>query len=159
MATWLLRVDEVLRRRHFATDDRRPVATVARLSMMIILFGMLYGAAMGSFNGLAADRLLQVTYSAIKVPLLLLATFAISLPSFYVLNMLFGLAGDFRVVVRAVGNASRFDHRACFFGSLHRALVCVFSRLFIGGLDECRDVWRSEPRGPGPPTPVLSPVD
>ncbi len=102
MASWLLRVDEVLRHRRCATDDLRSGSTVLLLSLMIVLFGTLYGAVMGSFGGLAADRLLQVFFSAVKVPLLLLATFAISLPSFYVLNMLFGLASDFRSAVRAL---------------------------------------------------------
>ena len=59
-------------------------------------------AVMGSFAGLASDRLLQVAYSAAKVPLLLLATFGLSLPSFYVLNMLLGLSRDFRAAVRAL---------------------------------------------------------
>ncbi len=45
---------------------------------------------------------MQVVYSAVKVPLLLLATFAISLPSFFVLNTLFGLRRDLGEAIRAL---------------------------------------------------------
>ena len=69
-----------------------------------MLFGLLYGAAMGSFRGLVAESqwLLQIAYSAVKVPLLLTATFAISLPSFYVVNTLLGLRRDFAAAVRSL---------------------------------------------------------
>ncbi|MEK6249082.1 MAG: hypothetical protein N2C12_12940, partial [Planctomycetales bacterium] len=72
------------------------------LAAYIILFGMLYGAVMGSFGGFAGERLWQVLYSALKVPLLLLCTFAISLPSFFVLNSLFGLRDDFGQAIRSL---------------------------------------------------------
>ncbi len=60
--------------------------------------GVLYGAVMGAFglNGV------QVLYSAAKVPLLLAATTALALPSFFVLNTLLGLRADFGRAVRAV---------------------------------------------------------
>ena len=57
---------------------------------------------MGSFGCTSVERLKQVFYSAVKVPLLLFLTFAISLPSFYVINMLLGLGQDFRLAVRAL---------------------------------------------------------
>ncbi len=63
---------------------------------------MLYGAVMGSFGGVGVDRLWQVAFSAIKVPLLLLVTFLIGLPSFFVLNTLFGLRRDFAEALRAL---------------------------------------------------------
>lgn len=102
MSTWLLRVDDVLRRRRWTTDRQRPWSTLVCLTGMILLFGMFYGAVMGSFTGLAPDRLPQVLFSAVKVPLLLLTTFGLSLPSFYVLNMLLGLSDDFRAALRAL---------------------------------------------------------
>jgi hypothetical protein len=43
-------------------------------------------------------------YSGLKVPLLLLATFALSLPSFFVLNTLFGLRQDFARALRALAS-------------------------------------------------------
>jgi hypothetical protein len=59
---------------------------------------MAYGAVMGSFGG----RGLQAFYSAVKVPLLLAATVGLSLPSFFILNTLRGLRGDFAGALRAV---------------------------------------------------------
>ena len=41
-------------------------------------------------------------YSAVKVPFLMMTTFLLSLPSFFVLNTLFGLRDDFARVVRAL---------------------------------------------------------
>ena len=73
------------------------------LLAMIILFGAFYGAMMGTFYiPDESPRLLQSLYSALKVPMLLLLTFMLALPSFYVLNMLLGLAGDFAEALRAL---------------------------------------------------------
>jgi len=60
--------------------------------------GMLYGAAMGSFAG----HLLQLTYSALKVPLLLVASTALCLPNFFVVNALLGLRDDFAASLRGI---------------------------------------------------------
>ena len=57
---------------------------------------------MGSFGGIFGERFWQVVYSAVKVPLLLTATFALSLPSFFVVNTLFGLRSDFLYSIRAL---------------------------------------------------------
>ena len=64
--------------------------------------GGLYGAVMGGFGGLTPDRIVQVFYSAVKVPILLLATTLIATPSFFVLNSLLGLRADFAAAFRAV---------------------------------------------------------
>lgn len=45
---------------------------------------------------------LQMLYSAVKVPLLLLVTFALSLPSFFVLNTVLGVRGDFGRVMQGL---------------------------------------------------------
>jgi hypothetical protein len=63
---------------------------------------MTYGAVMGCFGGVMGNRLLQVLYSAVKVPLLLLVTSLIALPNFFVLNSLFGLRRDFAEAIRAL---------------------------------------------------------
>ena len=60
--------------------------------------GLAYGGVMGLFGG----RVGQVIYSAIKVPILLGATLLLSLPSYFVLNTLFGLRNDFATAWRAV---------------------------------------------------------
>ena len=64
--------------------------------------GGFYGAVMGGFGGLSADRAVQVAYSAAKLPLLLLATTLLATPSFFVLNSLLGLRNDFGAAFRAV---------------------------------------------------------
>jgi len=77
------------------------IAGVGELALFVATFAALYGLAMGSFGGLfAGDRWLQMLYSAIKVPMLLLTAFSLCLPSFYVFNALLGLQRDF---LRAVG--------------------------------------------------------
>jgi hypothetical protein len=58
--------------------------------------------AMGSYSGVGGDRARQLLYSGLKVPLLLLLTFLIGLPNFFVLNTLFGLRRDFRESLRAL---------------------------------------------------------
>jgi hypothetical protein len=75
---------------------------LAHLVLTTILFGMLYGAVMGTFGGLEHGRWLQVLYSAMKVPLLLGVGFVLSLPSFFVLNTVFGVRADFADVWRAL---------------------------------------------------------
>jgi len=70
--------------------------------MVVAAFGMFYGAVMGSYGGLDADRPWQMLYSGLKVPLLLSAAFLLSLPTFFVLNTLLGLRADFPRVVRAL---------------------------------------------------------
>ena len=83
----------------------RPTGTGARLGpavVAVVLGGGGYGAVMGSFGGLAGDRGLQIVFSAVKVPLLLLLTTALALPSFFVLNTVLGLRRDWPTALRAV---------------------------------------------------------
>lgn len=67
-------------------------------------FALAYGAAMGTFRGLTGQDqwLRQIIYSSLKVPLLLIASFALSMPSFFVLSTLLGLRRDFVESVRAI---------------------------------------------------------
>jgi hypothetical protein len=98
----LFRADDILRRARWTTQSPRPFAALATLVTCICVFGLLYGGVMGTFGGVLGDRACQVLYSAVKVPLLLLATFLISLPSFFVLNTLFGLRRDLGQAIRAL---------------------------------------------------------
>ncbi len=68
------------------------------LALLLLLGGFLYGAAMGMYN----TRALQALYSGTKVPLLLLVSSVICLPSFFVLNSVLGLREDFRAAVRGI---------------------------------------------------------
>lgn len=70
------------------------------LLMIIVVLGAGYGIAMGLY-GWGAGRAAQVAFSAIKVPILLLLTFVMALPSFFVINTLVGTRDDFREAFRA----------------------------------------------------------
>ena len=102
MASLLLQADRVLRGRPGDPLDTRSAHTLQRLLTYTLIGGMFYGAVMGTFGGFSGDRIWQIMFSATKVPLLLVATFAISLPSFFVLNSLFGVRADFAEVLRAL---------------------------------------------------------
>ena len=104
MTAWLTEANDILRRAPWMTRSADSRRVLLRLSGQLVLFGLLYGMAMGSFRGLAAQSqwLQQIAYSATKVPLLLTATFVISLPSFFVINSLLGLRRDFAAAIRAL---------------------------------------------------------
>lgn len=91
-------LDRVLRSR---AAESAPLA-LRPLMFCTIAFGLCYGAVMGSFSGLEAARCQLLLYSAIKVPVLILGAFVLSIPSFYVLNTLLGLRQDFPAAVRAL---------------------------------------------------------
>jgi hypothetical protein len=102
MTAWLHIADDILRAR--TDSDRLPyrVSVNGMIVGLSVSFGLLYGFVMGCYDGGQEVRLLQALYSAVKVPLLLAATFALSLPSFFVVNTLMGLRGDFSQAVRAL---------------------------------------------------------
>src|SRR5215204_1380839 len=100
MPPLLLNADDLLRGR--LRDDAPARSELLHLCTLVLAFGLLYGAVMGTFSGLGEGKLLQVLYSALKVPLLLLATFALALPSFFVINTLMGLREDFFAATRAL---------------------------------------------------------
>jgi hypothetical protein len=97
MSEFLQRADDVLR----GVESKTPDAWIRWIGDGL-LFGMLYGAAMGCFGGWSEQRAGQVLFSALKVPLLLQVTFVLSLPSFFVLNTLLGLREDFGLALRAL---------------------------------------------------------
>ncbi|MCC6681185.1 MAG: hypothetical protein IT445_09835 [Phycisphaeraceae bacterium] len=94
--------DALLRGRMWWVQGGRTLLRLGQLAVMVVMFGLIYGAVMGSFGGLAGERLWQVVFAAMKVPLLLLCTFVLSLPSFFVVNTLLGLRRDFAHAVRAL---------------------------------------------------------
>ena len=99
--------DDVLRGRPWTglATGVRPGRSLGRLLRVLVAFGAIYGAVMGGYGGLRGDRWLQVLSSAAKVPVLLAATTALGLPSFFVLHALLGLAGDFGRALRALVSA------------------------------------------------------
>lgn len=104
---FLTRADDVLRGSPWVMQRARTRHALRQLTACVLLFGVLYGGAMGTFGGIVGgsitgDRIWQVFYSASKVPFLLLITFCLSLPSFFVLNTLVGVQEDFPEAVRAL---------------------------------------------------------
>lgn len=102
MTSLLLHPADLLRSRTIPLGERHPWRALAELALLVVVFGLAYGAVMGSYAGPKGPRVLQMIFSATKVPLLLLLTFAISLPSFFVLNTLLGVRDDFGDAVRAL---------------------------------------------------------
>jgi hypothetical protein len=96
-----LQAERVLRGQ-LAGAEAGPARALQRLVLFTLLGGLTYGAVMGTYGGFGGDRPWQILFSALKVPLLLLATFLLSLPSFFVLNSLLGVRSDFGDVVRAL---------------------------------------------------------
>src|SRR5262245_10093762 len=80
----LIQADELLRGRRQLKGVDLSWKAIYRLIGFVLACGLVYGAAMGTFGGLDGDRPWQVVFSAVKVPLLLLVTLALSLPSFFV---------------------------------------------------------------------------
>lgn len=101
MQRLLAQLEQVLRGPAGRVADEPP-AGVGWLFLWTIVCGGLYGGVMGMLGGLFGERGWQVAISAAKVPLLLLASFVISLPSFFVLNTLLGVRSDFPTVLRAL---------------------------------------------------------
>jgi hypothetical protein len=99
---FLSRAEDILRRKPWTTITESPRSATLHLLSQLLFFSILYGAIMGTFGGISGDRAAQVLFAAIKVPILLLATFSISLPSFFVLNNLLGLREDFHQSMRAL---------------------------------------------------------
>lgn len=93
--------------------DHRELHPVAWLLVIFLCAGT-YGAVMAGFYGLGLEafdgagagvnssRLWMVAYSTIKVPLLFVATLALAVPFFYVVNTLAGVGDDFPLVRRAL---------------------------------------------------------
>lgn len=64
-------------------------------------FAAAYGLVMGGYAAASPQRLAQPLYSALKTPLLLLVTYALCVPAFFVLNSVRGLRTDFRRAILA----------------------------------------------------------
>ena len=105
MSTVFFQADAILRARPAPLRGAWSTRTLGDLILLVLIFGLFYGAVMGSFGGIFGERALQVLYSALKVPMLLLVTFLISLPSFFVINTLMGLRQDFAQATGALISA------------------------------------------------------
>ena len=95
-------IDDFLRGEGIFAVDAPLLGRLRWLLILLITCGLFYGAVMGSFSGLRPGRYHQVLYSGVKVPLLLLATFLLCLPNFFIVNTIAGLRDDFGQVLRAL---------------------------------------------------------
>jgi hypothetical protein len=95
-------VDDFLRGRGCFSIGTPPAGRIPHLLLFIAVFGFIYGAVMTSFSGLAPGRYHQMLYVGIKVPLLLLVTSFLCLPSFFVVNTVARLREDFPEALHAV---------------------------------------------------------
>jgi len=102
MPPYLARAERLLHRRLRPELSAGAALPLGELVLWIVVFGAFYGCVMGSFGGFTGERLLQLLYSAVKVPLLLLVTFAIGLPTLFLLHTLLGLRQDFAEARRAL---------------------------------------------------------
>ena len=98
-------IETILRnRQHFFTEIREGVRLREKMRAMLvssIAFLMLYGAVMGSTHSLW-----QALSSAIKLPVLFLATLVVCSPTLYFFNVLFGsnqsLSQNFALILTAI---------------------------------------------------------
>lgn len=95
-------IDDFLRGSGAFAVDASLAGRLKWLLLLVVLFGISYGIVMGCFSGLAPGRWHQLIYSGVKVPILLLVTFVLCLPSFFVVNTISGLRDDFGAVMRAL---------------------------------------------------------
>jgi len=101
MVQSLLARDNAVRREGEPAVEAPHASWRSRLAVLIV-FGAVYGAVMGTYGDPPGARPLQMAYSAIKVPLMLAASFAVGLPAFFALNTFFGLRDDFPRIVSAL---------------------------------------------------------
>jgi hypothetical protein len=72
------------------------------IPVMVLTFAPVYGGIMGSFQLDSPERILQMTYSAVKLPILLFTTSVLCLPGFFVINTILGLRDDFHESLQAI---------------------------------------------------------
>lgn len=88
---FLKRRDEFLKK---LTDEKQLQTYFTSCNLAIIIFSAIYGATMGIYAGG-----IQVVYDAVKIPMLLLISVYVTVPSFYVLSSLLGGKISFRQMV------------------------------------------------------------
>jgi len=102
MRTFFRAMDNFLRGRGVFAVEAPLSGRLQWMLVLLVICGLFYGAVMGSFSGLAPGRFHQLAFAGVKVVFLLLSTFLLCLPSFFVLNVVAGVADDFPQVLRAV---------------------------------------------------------
>jgi hypothetical protein len=95
-------VDDFLRGRGRFAVGAPPSGRTRSLLAFIVVCSAFYGMVMASFGALAPGRLHNMAYVAVKMPLLILGTTAICLPSYFVVNAVAGLRDDFAEAFHAI---------------------------------------------------------
>ena len=166
---WFERGDQTLLQVLAASQNARTLS-MRRAVMCVIIGGAVYGACMGTY-GLDGARWPQIFWSALKIPLLLSLSGALSLPIFIVLYALAGLRDDFSVVLlRALLRTQAV--LAIVLASLSPLIVLIYASLGTGSgqlrlgtwvaifccsasrvawrrqfcAASCRELWRSDAR-------------
>lgn len=105
----------------FPLTGRRP--TLRELAAVVVLLSPLFGLAMGSFD-LTGGRWLYPVFSAMKMPLMIGATWVVCLPGFVALCSVLRLREDLRECLRAIvcGQAAV----ACALAALAPVLVFAY---------------------------------
>jgi hypothetical protein len=75
-------------------EDRVPPRAAAHAIAAILIGGLLFGAAVGSWRGGP-----QIAFAALKLPLVTLGTLVLSVPAFYAIAAIFGRPGALRGAV------------------------------------------------------------
>jgi hypothetical protein len=60
----LLHAENVLRARPWAVQEGQVTRKLVQLGTLVVVFGLTYGAVMGSFGGVFGERFWQVVFSA-----------------------------------------------------------------------------------------------
>lgn len=94
--------DALLRPRPPGPRHEPLAVPLRRLLALLVAATVAYGLAMGTFRVQFGSGWLQPVYSALKTPLLLLATTALCLPAFFVVNTVLGLRERFGPAMRAI---------------------------------------------------------
>ncbi len=117
MKKWVKELDRILRGEATRMTSLRSGSidiSIAGLSVILVILGMLYGLCMGSFTvlrtwgtDLQSDGLRQLAATVVKVPALFFLTLLVTCPSLYVFNALLGsrltVASVLRLLVAMLG--------------------------------------------------------
>ncbi len=98
----LQHADDVLRGRPWTILQGGTRRRLIQLAGLLTAFGLVYGSVMGGYGASTGRWTVQPLISAVKVPVLLIVTFSVAMPSFFVVNTLLGLRDDFRQAARAL---------------------------------------------------------
>ena len=109
----------------------------ARLAYIIAIAGATYGLGMGAFDLSTPQRWLLPLFAAMKVPLVLLGTFLVCVPGFFVLNSVAGVRSDWARARDAV-MAGQAAMAMCL-----ASLTPLTLFLYTSGVDHRRAIWVS----------------